>query len=292
MRLHSTRITAGVIGAGLIAALAQSVERASVDLPNKPDSVKFAVIGDNGTGGREQYEVGEQMAEARREFPYDLVLMLGDNFYGSQRPADLVKKFELPYKPLLDSGVRFQAAIGNHDEPASVDYPPLNMGGRRYYTFARRNVRFFVLDTNALDPPQLRWLETELKAAPETWKISYFHHPLYSNAARHGDAVDIRLLVEPLLLEYGVSVVFSGHDHAYERLKPQRGIHYFVCGAGGQLRKGDLKRSEDTAAGFDQDRSFMLVEISDDELFFQVVTRTGLTVDSGLIRRPMTRIGT
>ena len=102
------------------------------------------------------------MADARREFPYDLVLMLGDNFYGSQRPADLVKKFELPYKPLLDAGVRFQAAIGNHDEPASVDYPPLNMGGRRYYTFARRNVRFFVLDTNALDPPQLRWLETEL----------------------------------------------------------------------------------------------------------------------------------
>ena len=292
MRLHSTRITAGVIVAGLIALLAQPVGRTSATLPNRPDSVKFAVIGDNGTGGREQYEVGQQMADARREFPYDLVLMLGDNFYGSQRPADLVKKFELPYKRLLDAGVRFQAAIGNHDEPNSVDYPPLNMGGRRYYTFARRNVRFFVLDTNAVDPPQLRWLETELTAARENWKISYFHHPLYSNAGRHGDAVDIRLLLEPLLLKYGVSVVFSGHDHAYERLRPRHGIHYFVSGAGGQLRKGDLEPSEDTAIGFDQDQSFMLVEISADELFFQVVTRTGLTVDRGTIRRPTTKIGT
>ena len=291
MRLHSSGI-AGVTVIGLIGALAQPVALTTATLPNRPDSVKFAVIGDNGTGGREQYEVGQQMADARREFPYDLVLMLGDNFYGSQRPADLVKKFELPYKLLLEAGVRFQAAIGNHDEPDSVHYPPLNMGGRRYYTFARRNVRFFVLDTNALDPPQLRWLETELKAAREAWKISYFHHPLYSSVGRHGAAVDIRLLLEPLFLKYGVHVVFSGHDHAYERVKPQHGIHYFVSGAGGKLRKGDLGRSEDTAVGFDQDQSFMLVEIGGDELFFQVVTRTGLTVDSGMIRRPTLRIGT
>jgi hypothetical protein len=287
-----TRPVLTVLLGALVAVAAQPVALTTATLPNKPDSVKFAVIGDNGTGGREQYELGQRMADAHRQFPYDLVLMLGDNFYGSQRPADLVKKFELPYKPLLDAGVRFQAAIGNHDEPSSVDYPPLNMGGRRYYTFARRNVRFFVLDTNALDPPQLRWLETELKTAREAWKISYFHHPLYSNAGRHGDAVDLRLLLEPLLLKYGVSVVFSGHDHAYERLKPQRGIHHFVSGAGGKLRKGDLERSENTAAGFDQDQSFMLVEIAGDELFFQVVTRTGLTVDSGLIRRLVTRIGT
>ena len=287
-----TRPVMTLLLGALVAVAAPPVALTTATLPNKPDSVKFAVIGDNGTGGREQYEIGQQMADAHRQFPYDLVLMLGDNFYGSQRPADLVKKFEQPYKTLLDAGVRFQAAIGNHDEPGSVDYPPLNMGGRRYYTFARRNVRFFVLDTNALDPPQLRWLETELKAAREAWKISYFHHPLYSNAGRHGDAVDLRLLLEPLFLQYGVSVVFSGHDHAYERLKPQRGIHYFVSGAGGQLRKSDFVPSTETAAGFDRDQSFMLVEITGDELFFQVVTRTGLTVDSGLIQRLVTRIGT
>lgn len=84
-------------------------------------------------------------------------------------------------------------------------------------------------------------------------------------------------------MKYGVNVVYSGHDHIYERLKPQKGIQYFVSGAGGELRRGDLKRSAMTAAGFDEDRSFMLNEIDGDELFFQVISRTGQTVDRGVI---------
>jgi hypothetical protein len=82
-----------------------------------------------------------------------------------------------------------------------------------------------------------------------------------------------------------VNVVYSGHDHVYERLKPQKGIYYFVSGAAGQLRPGDLHRSAMTAAGFDQDRSFMLNEVAGDDLFFQVISRTGKTVDSGSIHR-------
>ena len=74
-------------------------------------------------------------------------------------------------------------------------------------------------------------------------------------------------------------------------MKPQRGIHYFVAGSGGQLRKGDLREAESTAAGFDQDQAFMLVEIAGDDLFFQTVSRTGATVDSGIIRRQAGRIG-
>jgi hypothetical protein len=93
------------------------------------------------------------------------------------------------------------------------------------------------------------------------------------------------VLLEPLLLEFGVQVVFSGHDHVYERLKPQRGVQYFVVGSGGQLRKGDLQTSDLTAAGFDQDQAFMLVEVLGDDLHFQTVARTGVTVDSGVIRR-------
>lgn len=254
-------------------------------LPNRAGSLKLAVIGDNGSGDRAQYEVGERMVQSRRTFPFDLVLMMGDNFYGSQRPSDLVKKFELPYKGLLDAGVKFQAALGNHDELSTVDYPPLNMGGQRYYTFARGDVRFFFLDTNSLDPKQVEWLAGALRGSAEPWRITVFHHPIYGNAGRHGGAPDLRLRLEPLLLKYGVSVVFSGHDHVYERLKPQNGITYFVCGSGGKLRKGDLVPSETTAAGFDQDQAFTLVEIDGDELFFQTISRSGATVDAGVIRR-------
>lgn len=261
-------------------------------LPNNAGTVKFAVIGDNGTGDAAQYQVAEQMAKFRQQFPFDLVLMVGDNFYGAQRPSDLVMKFERPYKLLLDGGVTFQAALGNHDGPDSVNYPPLNMGGERYYSFARGNVRFLVLDTNSLDPKQVQWLETTLQESREAWKISYFHHPLYSNAGRHGPSLDIRLRLEPVLMKYGVNVVFSGHDHVYERLKPQNGITYFVCGSGGKLRKGDLVPSDMTAAGFDRDQAFLLVEVDAAELHFETISRTGATVDAGVIRRTAARTGT
>jgi hypothetical protein len=225
------------------------------------------------------------MSVVHRLFDYRFVIMVGDNFYGSQTPAERVRKFDKPYQPLLDVGVTFYAALGNHDEPSTIHYPPLNMSGQRYYTFSRGSVRFFVLDTNVLDAPQLRWFEAALKQSQEPWRIVYFHHPIYGNAGRHGASVDLRVLLEPLLIRYGVSVVFSGHDHVYERLEPQRGIHYFVSGSGGKLRKGDLVSAASTAAGFDQDQAFMIAEVAADELYFQTVSRTGATVDSGTIPR-------
>jgi 3',5'-cyclic AMP phosphodiesterase CpdA len=251
------------------------------------DALRFAVIGDNGTGDRYEYEVAAQMVAARRQFPFELVLMLGDNIYGGQSPKDFVVKFETPYRPLLDAGVRFYASLGNHDNQSNRFYKPFNMDGERYYTFAKANVRFFVLDSDYLDPPQLAWLDAALKGSSDDWKICYFHHPLYSNGGRHGSQLDLRVLLEPLFVRYGVNVVFSGHDHLYERLKPQRGIQYFVSGAAGQVRKGDLRRSETTAAAFDQDQSFMLIEVAGSDLSFQAISRTGKTVDSGVLHREL-----
>jgi 3',5'-cyclic AMP phosphodiesterase CpdA len=285
-RGHANRRLCAVlvfVGASVCALAGQDLT-----LPNKAGSVKFAVIGDNGTGETPEYDVGRQMAEVHRRFLFDQVLMLGDNLYGSQKPQDFVKKFEEPYRPLLEAGVRFYATLGNHDNPAQESFPPFNMGGQRYYTYVKMNVRFFVLDSNALDPAQIAWIEGALQASRDEWKICYFHHPLYSDGGRHGSQVDLRVVLEPLFVRYGVNVVFSGHDHVYERLKPQKGITYFVSGAGGQLRKGDLKRSGMTAAAFDQDQSFMLVEIVGTEMFFQAISRTGTTVDSGVIRRGAT----
>ena len=66
-----------------------------------------------------------------------------------------------------------------------------------------------------------------------------------------------------------------GHDHIYERIKPQKGITYFVNGSSGELRKGDVRPSAMTAAYFDQDQAFSLVEIAGDDMFFQARSRTG-----------------
>jgi 3',5'-cyclic AMP phosphodiesterase CpdA len=254
-------------------------------VPNRKDSLKFVAIGDMGTGDKPQYEVGAQMNAWHGKFPFELVIMLGDNMYGSQRPRDFVDKFENPYKPLLDAGVKFYAALGNHDSQTNRFYKPWNMNGERYYTFSKKNAKFFVLDSDYMDPKQLQWIDTELKNAHDDWKIVYFHHPLYSSGGRHGSEVDLRVTLEPLFVKYGVNVVYSGHDHIYERIKPQKGIYYFVAGSSGQLRGGDLKKSPITDAGYDMDQVFMLNEIDKDELFFQAITRQGKTIDSGVITR-------
>jgi predicted MPP superfamily phosphohydrolase len=248
------------------------------------EAVRFAVIGDNGTGDQAETDVGRQMAAYRAQFPFDVVLMLGDNLFGNPKARDFVDRFERPYKPLLDAGVRFYAALGNHDAPDNRLYPGFNMGGERYYTYARANVRFFVLDTNILDAKQLTWFEDALKSSLERWKVAYFHHAIYSDGARHGSNVELRVRLEPLLVRYGVNVVFSGHDHIYERLKPQKGVNYFVAGASGRLRKG-VETSDQTAFAFDQEQSFMLVEIAGDELSFRAISRSGRVVDAGVIQR-------
>ncbi|PWT82410.1 MAG: metallophosphoesterase, partial [Blastocatellia bacterium] len=149
-------------------------------LPNRPDSLKFVVMGDNGTGDRPQYELAKQMVQVHETFRFDLVIMLGDNMYGSQKPEDYVKKFEQPYAPLLAAGVKFQASLGNHDRPDQVNYKPYNMNGQRYYTYARNNVRFLALDSTLMDQRQIGWIDTTLRDSRDEWKICYFHHPLYS----------------------------------------------------------------------------------------------------------------
>ena len=256
-----------------------------VTLPLLPNSVRFAVIGDSGTGERPQYEVGQQMARYHASFSFDFVLMMGDNIYGSESPADLKRKFEDPYKPLLDAGVKFYASLGNHDNPNLRLYKPFNMGGQRFYSLKKGNVSFFALDSNYMDPPELEWISKQLSESNSDWNICYFHHPFYTHAKFHGPDVDLRTRIEPIFEKAGVNVVLTGHQHVYERLKPQKGIYYFVLGNSGELRYHDLRPSPDTAKGFDTDRTFMLVEIAGDTFNFQTISRTGETVDSGALAR-------
>jgi hypothetical protein len=269
-----------------LALLLASYTKSQVTAPAKTDSVRMAVIGDMGTGGTAQYAVSQRMATAHTTFPFDFVIMLGDNIYGGSTPKDFEQKFSIPYKPLLDGGVKFYASLGNHDQTNEKFYAPFNMNGAAYYTFKKGNVHFFALNSNYMDPTQLAWLETELKnAGDEDWKICYFHHPLYSSGKTHGSSLDLRHVLEPLFMKYHVDAVFAGHDHVYERVKPQNGIYYFTEGSSGELRPGDLNQTALTAKGFDTDNAFMLVEFAGNQMNFQTISRAGQTVDSGAIQR-------
>ena len=254
-----------------------------VEPPIGQDSVKFLVIGDSGTGDRAETETAAQMWRAHSVFPYDFAIMLGDNLYGSERPQDFAAKFERPYKPLLDAKVAFYAALGNHDDPNQRFYKNFGMNGKRYYTYQKKDVRFFALDSNYMDQDQQRWLDEELSKSNSKWKIAYFHHPLYSSGGRHGSEVDLRTQVEPLFVKYGMDVVFAGHEHFYERIRPQKGIYYFTEGGSAKLAKGDIKKSALTAAGVDNDFTFMLTELDKDAMRFQVISRAGKPVDAGTL---------
>jgi len=257
-----------------------------VQPPVGQDSVRFLVVGDSGTGDRAQNDTGAQMWKAHAVFPYEFAIMLGDNLYGSERPQDFAAKFERPYKPMLDAKIQFYAALGNHDDPNQRFYKNFGMGGQRFYTYQKKDVRFFALDSNYMDKDQQRWLEDELSKSNSKWKIAYFHHPLYSSGAAHGSELDLRAIVEPLFMKYNLNVVFAGHEHFYERIKPQKGIYHFTAGGSAKLRSGDiLSNSGLTAKGFDSEQTFMLVEIDGDVLRFQTITRRGKRVDSGEIRR-------
>jgi hypothetical protein len=270
--------------AGPAAAPAEKV----IPLPLREGSLKFAVLGDFGTGGREQYELADRMAKFHAAFPFELVLLTGDNVYGSERPRDMENKFEKPYRPLLDAGVKFYAALGNHDDSNQRNYDYFNMEGKFYYSFKapRQDVRFLALESTYPSPEQIEWVEGELKGSGEDWKIAYFHHPLYSSGGRHGSDLELRAALEPLFVRHNVSVVFAGHDHFYERIKPQQGIVHFVVGSGGKLSPGDIQNGSPlTASGFDRDYAFFAGEIIDDEMYFNAIARNGEVIDSGIVLR-------
>ena len=137
-----------------------------------------------------------------------------------------------------------------------------------------------------MDPKQLAWVEDKLKNSDAKWKICYFHHPLFTSAKFHGPDVDLRNQLMPLFTQYGVNVVMSGHEHVYERIKPQQGIYFFLVGNSGELRYHNIRTPNDLEiVGFDTDRTFLLIEISGDDLYFQTVSRAGNIIDSGDLKR-------
>ncbi len=266
-------------------ASSTSKEGPSLTLPNKTDSVRFAVIGDTGTGKEPQVALAERLAQYHEAFPFEFVLMVGDNIYGTEKAEDYESKFAQPYKKLLDAGVKFYAALGNHDNPNQRFYKNFNMGGKEYYTFKKGPARFFALNSNYMDERQVKWLEDELKNSGSDWKICFFHHPLYSSGQRHGPDKELRSVIEPSLIKNGVDAVFTGHEHFYERFKPQSGIYHFITGAGGKIDPNGVKPTNQAEKFFDQDQNFMLIEIAGNQMHFQVITRTGKTIDKGVLPR-------
>ncbi len=255
------------------------------------NKIRFAAIGDFGTGDDNQAAIASLIMRDHKASPLDLALAVGDNIYPDGGGRHFVKKFERPYAGLLNEGVKFHAVLGNHDvrdgRGDQCRYPLFNMNGQCYYTIKKGDglVEFFMADSTDFNRVQAGWLEGALRASTAKWKIAVFHHPIYSSGETHGSDLGLRRAIEPLLTRYGVNAVFSGHDHIYERVRPQQGIQYFVTGAGGKVREGDVDmRSPFREVSFDRDNHYMLVEVDDQQISFRAVARGGAVIDSGTIK--------
>ena len=251
-------------------------------MPSLRGGTVFALMGDSGSGDQAQQAVAQAMItyfDTARHFPF--VLMLGDNLYDD----DYTNEFSVPYKPLLDRGVKFYAALGNHDRDLEIHFKPFNMGDQDRYSFDQGNARFVALNSNhPTDPLQIKWLDQVYADAGTKWRIAFFHHPLYSSGQHAAESRDvIRPALEPTLIRNHVDVVFSGHDHLYERVKPQHEVNYFVSGGGGRYLY-DFKASAFDEIGISE-HHFMVAEIAGDRLFFEAITHAQQVLDCGVLYR-------
>ena len=185
-------------GSAKPAAAKSDPKRTAILLPMKEGSVRFAIIGDTGTGANPQKQVADVMHEYHSLFPFEFVLMLGDNLYGGEDPKDYDKKFESIYRKLLDDKVKFYATLGNHDNSNQRFYKHFNMEGNEYFSFRKGKAHFWSLNSNYMDPKQVKWLEDELGKSDAEWKICFFHHPPYSSGKQHGSNDQLRKVEEPI----------------------------------------------------------------------------------------------
>ncbi len=196
-----------------------------------PPPLHFIVFGDSGTGDLAQ----GKLAAVMEHYPIDFILHTGDIAYPDGTEKELQDNFVNVYAPLLKK-VPFYPAPGNHDYLTNDLDPYLNhFGKQRYYSFDKDNIHFISLDTNTplFGEEMTQWLENDLENRKRAiWTVVFFHHPPFSSGQAHGSSFLVRQKIVPILEKHHVDLVFSGHEHNYERTKPINGIIYVVTGGG------------------------------------------------------------
>lgn len=256
--------------------------------------IRFAVFGDSGSGERGQYVLGARVAAVRPDF----VLHVGDIVYpaGAQQGYDA--RFFRPYAALLQFAPIWPV-LGNHDlitADGRAYYEnfvlprngPAGITPQRCFSFEYADAHFVGLDSDlsdtALRTRVAPWLRRDLAASDRRWKFVYFHHPPYSSAL-HGENPRIQRILVPVLQAEHVDVVYSGHDHDYERITPLHGVQYIVTGAGGGGLYAHKHPHAYTEVFYNKNYSFTLVDINGGELRERQVTAAGKVIDQFITRK-------
>lgn len=282
--------------------------------------LRFGVIGDSGSGDSRQIAVARQMEAFEKEHPWQFVLMLGDNIYDDGNPRSFDRKFKNVYRNLMAAGVKFHATLGNHDRVSPLSRKGMvqveddafgYVGHQDEYVLAagpkidgKVLARFICLNSDAwldelqtpkrLEPRLARLREWLRECDQYHWNIAFFHNPVYSFAASktlrfftgrygHGPEDALRRVLEPEF-KGKIDVVLCGHEHFYQKIRPQNGIHYFISGGASKIRRGADKNHKQVEFAAET-LHFMDFELSEQELDYQAISDKGLVIHSGAIRK-------
>lgn len=251
-------------------------------------TLRFIAFGDYGQGTPFQAKLGEQMAKTYKERPYQLALLLGDNFYPNGDVKRVAKThFEDPYHDLIANHVRFLAAIGDHDDHKGhvKDEMAYFHMPNDYYMAHEGPVDFFILNTTFFvrSPEQRQWIAKALAESKAPWKIVIGHHPLYSSG-RNGGTKGTRKILEPLLIQHKVDLYLAGHDHDYERFSPIHGVQYIVSGGGGSYLYAFKKVAPQSQVRL-KTHHFLLMETNATTLKIEAINRFGEVIDCLMLRK-------
>ncbi|MEP6905562.1 MAG: metallophosphoesterase [Gemmatimonadales bacterium] len=261
--------------------------------PAPPGSAIFVGAGDIGSCE----SAGDEATAALLDSIPGTVFTLGDNVYESGTSRE--------YRDCYDPSwgrhkARTKPSPGNHDYSTSgaagyFAYFGASAGdpGKGYYSFDLEDWHIIALNSNideSADSPQVRWLRADLDASKKPCTLAYWHNPRFSSGVEHGDDP----ATEPLwqaLYDANAEIVLTGHDHEYERFRPQtakgdadpvRGIREFVVGTGGRSHYG-LGRRETNSEVFNASTFGVLkLTLSPGKYTWQFIPIAGQTfTDSG-----------
>lgn len=210
----------------------------------KPESVRFVVYGDTRSRPEGHARVVAAILERRRG-RIDFVVHTGDLIADGNRYSRWGPEFFVPIRELAAS-IPVYPVLGNH-EGNSENYFDLFAlpGNERFYSRRFGPAHIWFLDSSwQLEPgsEQYEWFVSDIAASDAPWKFVVFHYPVFSSGPhgalrKDGTPVEapIRHLWKhyvPLFEEHGVAMIFSGHDHVYERSE-KGGVCYVTSGGGG-----------------------------------------------------------
>ncbi|MGH8636726.1 MAG: purple acid phosphatase family protein [Burkholderiales bacterium] len=274
--------------------------------------ISFVAFGDSGTGSTAQRQLATLMANDT----FDLSLHTGDMAYGTTSGTgdatyrtyhdwffDIYAAW-LPSRPFFPSEGNHDSRPSNGDGTAYLDVFTLPANGatsaypdhaERFYSFDYGPVHFVALDTEfafqsaTRRAEQLSWLEADLAATSQPWKLAFFHRSPYSAGGEHGSDLAVRAAFAPLFEQYDVRMVLSSHEHDYERTQPIRSsstgtpVTYVVTGGGG----GPLypAGTAEWTAYSSSRHHYVRVEIADCALTLRAIGLNGSPFDTTVISR-------